>query len=481
MTERALGPGGGLERRRAVFGLFDAGGWSWATVKALVWFAVIILLLGYLPDRAYYFTVFPTIDLGINAFSPVNLCPASNGTLPCPAPAGAVLPWEPSPGELALPAKRTDGAAVQVGTRLLYVGGSDGKTALADVYQTAVSVDGNIARWGAIKALPAPRAREAAVFLGGSVYVVGGADASGAPTDTVYVGTPNGSGEVVDWKADDALKLPGPRAGAAVVVAGDGLFAIGGSDGKGPTTTVWKATLDTKGVLGAWKSVGSLPTAEPRTDAGAALEGSFLFVYGGVGAKGPTTTVLRASVTAATTGTTIKDGGWATNSSANLPAARTRAATFVANGTLYLVGGTDGQVPQSETYWTTPTAEGAISGWSHLAQDDLPAALGLAGSAALPSGSHAFLIGGATRQGPTDGTARANLAPQPPFFQLGLVGATIPALSIQGEIGQQLGYLAAAGVGTVDFILLVLIGAAMAHKERTRELLGRLRRRPSAG
>ena len=53
---------------------------------------------------------------------------------------------------------------------------------------------------------------------------------------------------------------------------------------------------------------------------------------------------------------------------------------------------------------------------------------------------------------------RANTAPQSPFFQLGLVGATVPGLKIEGEIGQQLGYLNAAGVGTVNFIILILIG-----------------------
>jgi hypothetical protein len=48
---------------------------------------------------------------------------------------------------------------------------------------------------------------------------------------------------------------------------------------------------------------------------------------------------------------------------------------------------------------------------------------------------------------------------------------------VGGEIGQQLGYLNAAGVGTVNFILLLLIGWAFAHKERSRELLGRVFRR----
>ena len=44
-------------RRRALGGLVDADGWPWAFINALAWFVLIILLLGYLPDRAYYFTV----------------------------------------------------------------------------------------------------------------------------------------------------------------------------------------------------------------------------------------------------------------------------------------------------------------------------------------------------------------------------------------------------------------------------------------
>ena len=51
-------------RRRAFFGLFNADGWPWAFVKALFWFVVIIVMLGYIPDRAYYFTVQRTVDVG---------------------------------------------------------------------------------------------------------------------------------------------------------------------------------------------------------------------------------------------------------------------------------------------------------------------------------------------------------------------------------------------------------------------------------
>ena len=103
MSQQALPAGQPVYRKRALFGLFDADGWAWAGVKAAFWFVLIIILLGYIPDRAYYFTVFPTIDLGLLAWSPVNLCPPENEDLPCPAPVGATLPFFPSPPDFRAP------------------------------------------------------------------------------------------------------------------------------------------------------------------------------------------------------------------------------------------------------------------------------------------------------------------------------------------------------------------------------------------
>ena len=63
MAQRALGAGMIVPRKRALFGLLDADGWGWAGVKAFVWLVIIILLLGYIPDRAYYLTVNRTVEL----------------------------------------------------------------------------------------------------------------------------------------------------------------------------------------------------------------------------------------------------------------------------------------------------------------------------------------------------------------------------------------------------------------------------------
>ena len=54
MAQQALHPGTTQTRGRAFFGLLDANGWGWASLKAAFWFILLIFMLGYVPDRAYY-------------------------------------------------------------------------------------------------------------------------------------------------------------------------------------------------------------------------------------------------------------------------------------------------------------------------------------------------------------------------------------------------------------------------------------------
>jgi hypothetical protein len=473
MAGQALTAGTG-GRRRVLFGLLDGEGWTWASIKAAIWFVIIVMLLGYLPDRAYYFTVFPTIDVGVLVYSPINFCPPSNRTLPCPAPVGATLPWDPSPQELSLPSGgRTDGSAVQLGSKLAYIGGSDGKTASDQTFLTNL-YSGTFGPWKPGPSLPAPRSAAASAVLNGSVYVAGGNGPDGKPTDTVFVAAQDlATGVVGAFAANDTLKLPQARSSAILLAAGDGLILIGGTNGTAVQGTVWKSTLDSAGKLKAWVPQAPLPVGQEVSEASGALVGDYVYLYGGRTTQGPVGTVLRGHISKAqaTLGQVVSwdIGGGATN----LPVARTRAAGFSANGALYLVGGADTAGPHQQVYWTVPDAKGDLPGWQHIEKTDLPVAL--AGGSAVVSGAEAFVIGGTTPDQPAvAGAVRANLAPQPPFFQLGLFGAVVPALKIGGEIGQQLGYLNAAGVGTVDFILLVLLGWVFAHKERSREILHRV-------
>jgi hypothetical protein len=485
MAQQALQPGTMQTRRRAMFGLLDAGGWGWASVKAVFWFILLVFALGYIPDRAYYFTVNKTIDLGILAWSPVNFCPPENETLPCPAPVGAVVPWHSSPAELDLPGPRTDGSVLQNGTTLLYVGGSDGKAATDTTFVSTTSGVGNFDKWAEGPKLPEARSDASLAFQSGKIYLIGGLGPDGKPTSTVFILSPDATtGQLGEWQTADAAKLdinlPAPNAGGAVVVGTDGLFLVGGtSDGTTPVKTVLKSTIDAKGNLTKWVPQPDL-YAE-TTDASAALIGSYIWVLGGTSAIGPTNVVQRGEFNVndpatpkVDESTTIKQFG-VTAGGTNLPAPRTDAAGFGASGALYVVGGKDASGLRSELYWAIPDAVGNIPEWKTLAQSNLSQPV--AGSAPVAVGPNIVLVGGTTKDGATKSSFRANLAPQQPFFQLGLVGATVPALKIDGEIGQQLGYLNANTVGIVNFTIFLIIGYAFAHKQQMRALRDRLRNR----
>jgi len=480
MAQQALGAGTSVPRKRAVFGLLDADGWGWASVKAFAWLLIIIFLLGYLPDRAYYFTVGRTVDLGVLVWAPINACPPSNEPLQCPPPTGAVTSWQLSPEQLNLPAARTGGSMIQIGTTLLYVGGSDGQTAVDTVYVSRTAGTGSFGEWTVGPPLPEPRSGASVAFVAGSIYVIGGRDAGGVPTTTEFVLNPDPkTGALRDWTISKNV-LPEARVDAAGVVSPNGLLLIGGSNADGPVSTTWKSQPDNNGVLGEWTVEAPLVFAQ--TNALAAVVGDHVWLYSGSDANGPSGAVQRAEF-----GRPAIEGlpdnpdegkviRWGVNDSVNLPVARTDASGWSANGALYLVGGSDGTAPQSQLYWAIPTTDGQILEWKHLNVSDLPAG-GLAGAAPVILGPDAVLVGGTTSAGVLASSGRANTAPQSPFFSLGILGATIPGLKLDGEIGQQLGYLAAATVGTANFILLILIGWAFAHKAQASAMLHRLRRR----
>lgn len=463
-----------------MFGLLDPDGWGWASVKAAVWLVIIVLMLGYIPDRAYYLTVARTVDLGVLSWSPINLCPPTNKDLPCPAPVGAIVPWDPSPANLDLPAPRTDGSVVQVGTRLLYVGGSDGTKAQSSVFVATTVGTGNFLEWAKGPDLPAPRTKASVAYVAGSIYVIGGLDDTGAPTTTAFRLTPNATtGDIGTWAPVDLLKLPEARAGAAAVATADGLLLIGGSNAAGPVTTTWKSVLDGKGVLGAFAA--QAPMAVAQSGASAAIEGDFVWLFGGSDANGPTATVQRGSIgLVAAAGLPVNpDAGkviaWGTNPAINLPGPRAGGASWSTNGALYVAGGTDGSTPKTELYWGIPSADGQTLEWKHLPVSDLPGPV--VGGAPVISGPDAIIVGGSDASGVRAASYRGNVAPQAPFFRLGLLGATVPGLTINGEIGQQLGYLNAANAGALDFVILIIIGWGYAHKEQSRRLMARVLRR----
>lgn len=484
MSQQALPEG--ATRRRAALGLFDADGWTWAGLKATFWFLFIVFMLGVVPNWAYYITTNNTITVGYNFLSIINLCPADNEDLPCPAPMGAMKPWQASPPELALPSARSGAAVYQSGATVYLLGGLVDGVATDEVLVTEVTDDGNLVPWRTGTPLPEARSSATVGLFSGIPYLIGGFDASGQPTDTVYKGTVE-EGVLTGWvlangeDRTEPLTLPQPLAGAGVVTGTAGFVLVGGTDVEGdPTDGVYLAWTGEGGqALQAWEPLEDLALPEDRTDVVAAAIADFVYVIGGEGPDGAASTVFRLKLQDGEPETDAAGNlvGWAVApESEALPAPRADATTFTSNGAVYVIGGFDAEgVPQSSMLWVVPdTTTGDYDGWEQLEQTDLPVAT--ASAPIVGVGAHAFIFGGETLDGTSDGSLRAEISPRPPFYQLGIAGATIPGLSIKGEVGQQLGYMNAMGVGMVNFVILIIIGVAFSRPESSKRVIGRILR-----
>jgi len=479
---RAIGPGA-VAPRRVLFGLLDADGWGWAGVRSVLWTLVIILMLGYIPDRAYYLTVSPTVELGLNMASLVNICPGENEGLPCPAPAGALIPWK-NATEADLPGDGIDGSLLQAGSHVYYIGGTSGAPRLATPNVSVATLDAaGLSAWAAGTPLPEARAHAAVAFFAGKAYVIGGASDTAPATASVYVGTPDlTTGLITAWERIDALELPAARSGAAVTVVSDGIVVLGGGrTDRSPTTTVWKAKLAANGELEPWASFIELP--EPRSFAAAALVGDSIYVWGGDNASGPAAEALRGDIAVAPTvgghsapvvnpdqgdaeiGTIYRwDGG---PQEGNLPTPRDGAALWSANGTLYVAGGTIDGTATSSVLWAAPVAATGVTKWTSVELSNLPADGARVGASGIVIGGHVLLLGGADAAGSySAGALSAKTSPKAPVFRVGLFGLTVPGLALQGEVGQQIGFLSAAGAWTLNFV--IMLGAAVAYGQRER-------------
>jgi hypothetical protein len=183
------------------------------------------------------------------------------------------------------------------------------------------------------------------------VYVVGGADSTNAPGNSVLYATVSSTGAVGTWTTNTTV-LPGSLAFAAAVVATPAnspvtgtsyLYVLGGDStpsGK-PVATVYLGTLSTSGAVTTWNTTTALPAAVHSL--GAVIFNGSVYVAGGSGSgNAPVATAYRAAIRS--DGTL---GAWQTLTS--LPFARSYFG-FGVNGTfLYALGGDSGTVTPNDS------------------------------------------------------------------------------------------------------------------------------------
>jgi len=175
-------------------------------------------------------------------------------------------------------------------TSVVYVvGGADSTNAPRDsVLYATVSNSGTLGAWTNSAVLPAHIAYAAAVVATPSnspvtgssyLYAIGGdSTASGKPVATVYVGILSAGGAVTGWGTTTSLPAAVHSLGA-VIFNGTVYVAGGSGSGNAAVATVYRAVIQSDGSLGAWQSQPSLPFA--RSYFGFGINGTFLYALGG--------------------------------------------------------------------------------------------------------------------------------------------------------------------------------------------------------
>ena len=194
------------------------------------------------------------------------------------------------------------------GTDYLYLlGGNSASGDVNTVYKATIDGSGNIGAFSTTSQgqLPQTLSKHSSIISTISstnyIHVLGGLNGSTAQ-NTVYKATIDGSGNIGAFSAVSQTALPAAIYDASVFKATVGstnyIYLVGGLNSAGnPVNTIYKGTLDGSGNVTGWVQAGTVPTTLSGTTSVAATTGasSYVYVIGGNNST-PVATVYRGLI-----------------------------------------------------------------------------------------------------------------------------------------------------------------------------------------
>jgi len=142
-----------------------------------------------------------------------------------------------------LPAPRYSHSMTAAGGRRLYIaGGRDGSSARSEVWLTELAeANGLPAGWTAAAPLPVPRYGHRTLAAGGKLYVIGGNNGVSPQAQVFQARLYPDPGRAIYWETYP--QLPEPRQLCAAEIAGDRLYVLGGYDGAAASGKVFASPV----------------------------------------------------------------------------------------------------------------------------------------------------------------------------------------------------------------------------------------------
>ena len=269
------------------------------------------------------------------------------------------------------------------------IGGYDGNSVLSSVYSATLNPDGAVGAWTEEgNELPTVLYGASSTIYNGHVYVIGGYDGNSV-LSSVYSATLNPDGSVGAWTSDENT-LPGASYLPTSAAYNGHIYVIGGNSSveSNIINTVYSATLNPDGSVGAWTTeANSLPS--PAWGASAATSNGHVYVIGGSDNTGSN---IINTVYSAPLNPDGSVGAWTTEAN-SLPSPAWGASAATSNGHVYVIGGSDntGSNIINTVYSAPLNPDGSVGAWTTEA-NSLPSPVFIATSAVY--NGHVYVIGG---------------------------------------------------------------------------------------
>lgn len=241
-----------------------------------------------------------------------------------------------------------------------YIIGTKGSATTS--YSATINSDGTLTSWSISNTLFNIGSKyygAGCVVTKNRVYLIGGNN-GGAVISTIYTAAINSDGTLGSFAAN-AISLPVPVAYAAVFIIKNRLYVCGGGNANTDNTngldSVYYATIDNDGVIGAFTSDTSLPVA--LSSASLAVLSDRVYLIGGYANNAATNSVYYAMINA-----NGSLAAWTVGTA--LPVNITRAATYVSKNKIWLIGCRSASSVLNYNFAAAINTDGTLGAWTAL-------------------------------------------------------------------------------------------------------------------
>jgi len=277
-----------------------------------------------------------------------------------------------------LPVNLHASSVIVTSSRVFLLGGWNGSAVINTIHSAVIQTDGTLGAFTAIGTLPVNLHRSSAIVTSSRVFLLGGWTGS-ATINTIHSAVIQTDGTLGAFTAIGTL--PVNLHASSAIVTSSRVFLLGGWTGSAAINTIFSAVIQADGTLGAFTAVGTLPVNLHRSSA--IVTSSRVFLLGGNNGSAAINTIFSAVIQA--------DGTLgAFTSVGTLPSNLSHSSVAVTQNRVFLLGGWNGSATINTIHSAVIQADGTLGVFTAIGT----LLVNLHASSIIVTSSRVFLLGG---------------------------------------------------------------------------------------